>query len=64
MRLQNVNNVRGNLLSYANPAFVNGNSRMRFPVAAKIALHSAGANAGNPGSPIPPGGASLSTMCT
>src|SRR5882762_4303377 len=48
----------------AKPAFVSGNSRMRFPVAAKIALHSAGAIAGNPGSPIPPGAASLSTMCT
>jgi len=39
-----------------------GNSRIRFPVAAKIALHTAGANGGTPGSPTPAGGASLSTM--
>ena len=37
---------------------------MRLPVAAKIALHSAGANGGTPTSPIPPGTASLSTMWT
>src|SRR4029077_8248193 len=47
---------------YASPAFVKGISRMRLPVAAKIALYRAGANGGNPGSPIPAGGASLSTM--
>ena len=33
-------------------------------VAAKIALHNAGAMGGTPGSPTPPGGASLGTMCT
>ena len=44
--------------------FDSGNSRTRFPVAAKIALHTAGANGGTPGSPTPAGGASLSTMYT
>lgn len=38
-----------------------GSSRIRFPVATKIALHSAGINGGTPGSPTPAGGASLST---
>ena len=39
---------------------------MRFPVAAKIALHSAGAKGGTPGSPTPLGCTSIewSTMCT
>src|SRR3954453_10119903 len=39
---------------------------MRLPVAAKIALHSAGANGGTPGSPTPLGCTSIecSTMCT
>src|SRR5256886_13150539 len=34
-----------------------GRRRMRLPVAAKIALHSAGAIGGPPGSPTPPSGA-------
>ena len=34
-----------------------GNVRTRFPVAAKIALQTAGAAAGRPGSPSPVGGA-------
>lgn len=42
--------------------FESGSSRIRFPVAAKIALQAAGANGGTPGSPTPAGGASLSTM--
>src|SRR5262249_40869966 len=50
------------VLGYANPALDSGNSRTRFPVAAKMALHKAGANGGTPGSPIPAGGASLSTI--
>jgi hypothetical protein len=33
-----------------------GSLRMRLPVAAKMALHSAGANGGTPGSPTPLGG--------
>src|SRR5262249_46471262 len=33
-----------------------GRRRMRLPVAAKIALHSAGAKGGKPGSPTPPDG--------
>ncbi len=45
-------------------AFESGNSRIRFPLAAKIALQTAGANGGTPGSPTPAGGASLSTMWT
>jgi hypothetical protein len=32
---------------------LNGNSRTRFPVAAKIALHTAGASGGKAGSPKP-----------
>src|SRR5260370_41076562 len=45
-------------------AFESGSSRIRFPVAAKIALQTAGANGGTPGSPTPPGGASLSQLHT
>ena len=41
-----------------------GNVRMRLPVAANSALHSAGDAGGNPGSPSPPTGASLSMKCT
>ncbi len=42
-----------------------GSWRMRLPVAAKMALHSAGANGGTPGSPTPLGGTSMPccTMC-
>lgn len=42
----------------------NGSVRMRLPVAAKIALHTAGAAAGRPGSPKPVGGADDFTKCT
>jgi len=38
-----------------------GSLRIRFPVAAKIALHTAGASAGRAASPTPPGSASLRT---
>ena len=41
-----------------------GSSRWRLPVAAKTALVSAGMHGGTPGSPTPPGSASLSMMCT
>ena len=41
-----------------------GNRRMRLPVAAKIALQTAGAIPGVLASPIPPGAAVLGTMCT
>src|SRR6185312_16866307 len=44
--------------------FESGSSRTRFPVAAKMALHNAGANGGTPGSPTPAGGSSLSSTCT
>jgi hypothetical protein len=54
---------RGRLESYAVVVFLaSGSSRILFPVAAKIALQTAGANGGTPGSPTPAGGASLSTM--
>jgi hypothetical protein len=35
-----------------------GSERIRLPVAAKIALHNAGAMGGKPGSPTPPNGMS------
>ena len=38
-----------------------GSRRMRFPVAAKMALQTAGARGGTPGSPTPPGSSALST---
>ena len=42
-----------------------GSERTRFPVAAKIALHTAGAIGGVPGSPTPPRcSMPESTMCT
>jgi hypothetical protein len=41
-----------------------GNDRMRLPVAAKIALHTAGAIGGTPGSPTPVGFSFEGTMCT
>jgi len=41
-----------------------GNLRMRLPVPAKMALHTAGASGGTPGSPAPPAGALLGTMWT
>ena len=49
---------------YTNLVFEIGSSRTRFPVAAKMALVSAGTIGGSPGSPTPPGGASLSTIWT
>src|SRR5438045_2396703 len=42
----------------------NGSVRMRFPVAAKIALQTAGAAAGSPGSPKPVGAAVDLMKCT
>jgi hypothetical protein len=41
-----------------------GSLRTRLPVAAKIALATAGAAHGTPGSPMPPGFSSLRTTCT
>jgi hypothetical protein len=43
---------------YASNCLPIGSARMRLPVAAKIALISAGANGGTPGSPTPLGGVS------
>src|SRR5262249_3448872 len=44
--------------------FAIGSSRIRLPVSAKIAFASAGATGGTPGSPIRPGGPSLSIVST
>ncbi len=44
-----------------NPCLASGSERTRLPVAAKIALQSAGGTGGNAGSPSPVGGLSLST---
>ena len=43
---------------YASNCLPSGRLRMRFPVAAKMAFISAGANGGTPGSPTPLGGVS------
>src|SRR6266550_5693701 len=45
-------------------SFPIGNRRIRFPVRAKIALHTAGAIGGVPGSPTPPCESLLGTMYT
>jgi hypothetical protein len=44
------------------PSRTIGSRRTGFPVAAKIALHTAGAMGGVPGSPIPPCFSVLGTM--
>src|SRR5690606_13214373 len=44
--------------------FASGRERMRLPVAAKIALHSAGITGGSGGSPRPVGGLSVLRKCT
>ena len=44
--------------------FDSGSERMRLPVAAKIALHTAGTTGGSAGSPMPVGGLSVFTQCT
>src|SRR6266851_2294273 len=49
---------------YARSSARMGRRRRRFPVAAKIALHRAGATTGNPGSPMPVGSSLLMTTCT
>src|SRR6201987_2760560 len=56
----------GDRRSYVSSCLPIGSARMRFPVAAKIALAKAGANGGTPGSPTPLGGVSAATgtMCT
>jgi hypothetical protein len=55
-------------ISIAHAAFkaagATGSFRRRLPVAAKIALATAGAIAAVPGSPIPPGACVLETRCT
>jgi hypothetical protein len=47
---------------YARSSARMGRRRMGLPVAAKMALHTAGAIGGVPGSPMPPGGSLLGTM--
>jgi hypothetical protein len=47
--------------TYAN-CFLIGRSRIRLPVAAKIALQMAGDMGGTPGSPTPAGGSELGTI--
>src|SRR5581483_7760327 len=49
---------------YTSLVLLIGNSRMRFPVAAKIALQIAGAIGGTPGSPTPAGSAPFCTRVT
>ena len=44
--------------------FPTGSFLIRFPVRAKIALHTAGAMGGVPGSPAPPCASALGTMYT
>jgi hypothetical protein len=51
-------------LSYAKSSERIGSLRSRLPVAAKIALATAGIMVGVLASPIPPGAAWLGTMCT
>src|SRR5207249_1293303 len=48
----------------AHHATPNGSRRRRLPVAPKYAFATAGPIGGTPGSPIPPGGSELGTMCT
>ena len=50
--------------AHANFCLPIGNARRRLPVAAKMALQSAGATKGTAASPMPPGASSLSTRCT
>src|SRR2546430_11212088 len=49
---------------YARSSARMGNRRIGLPVAAKIALHTAGAIGGGPGSPAPPGASLLGMMWT
>ena len=57
---------RANYTNYAHlrPCFVNGSDRILRPVAAKIALHSAGTTGGSAGSPIPVGDEDVNRKCT
>ena len=48
--------------AYVSSCLPIGSARMRFPVAAKMALVSAGANGGTPGSPTPLGGVSAAHL--
>src|SRR6266849_10192954 len=49
---------------YARSSARMGSRRIGLPVAAKMALHTAGAIGGVPGSPTPPGASPLSIICT
>jgi len=65
LRRQRQQQAHQNQRPHASSCLPIGSARMRLPVAAKIALHSAGANGGTPGSPIPPGATAQSegVMC-
>src|SRR5207302_7168422 len=54
--------LRDQANDFSRPASI-GRVRMRLPVAAKIALVTAGATAAVGASPIPPGGSALFTRC-
>jgi hypothetical protein len=58
--------VRSASVPYAqlNPCFASGSDRIRVPVAAKIALHTAGSSGGIDGSPNPVGELLLLRKCT
>ena len=56
--------MQGRLNQAFNVAGSMGSVRIRFPVAAKIALHRAGMAAGNGGSPKPVGELSVVRKCT
>ena len=49
---------------HATPALENGSTWMRLPVAANMALATAGPTGATPGSPTPLGGSVDGTMCT
>jgi hypothetical protein len=51
-------------IDHASPLFATGSWRTRWPVAANTAFATAGATGGTPGSPAPPGRASLPTRST
>src|SRR5437773_12513045 len=54
------------VLCYAHekPCLESGSERMRVPVTAKMALHTAGSSGGSAGSPRPVGGLSVLKKCT
>src|SRR5260370_11534271 len=57
-------NGNADACSYAKSSARIGRRRRRLPVAAKMALPTAGATTGKPGSPMPVGSSLLMTKCT